>query len=231
MKFVSILGDSISTYEDFNPCRYAVYYDHGNSMINGLSSVYDTWWMKVSQSMHTSICVNNSFSGSCVSGKNFPAGESKERILNLRTNKFEPDYILVYIGFNDFAKGVPIRNDGLIRRFRHGSDTFEDAYKNMLNAIKTNYPNTIVMCGTLMRTVMKRDTEWVFPEQISGISYEDYNDAIRTACKKNNCYIVDLSAYDTRYETLDGVHPTAQGHDTIAWEWIRCLDGLGFLNN
>ena len=209
MKYVSIVGDSISTYEGYNPYGFAVYYDYCMSEMNGLKSVYDTWWAKVNQNMHAFLCVNNSYSGSCVSGKYFPAGESIERILNLRTEKYEPDYILVYIGFNDFANG----------RF----DTFEDAYNNMLSAIKSNYPNAVVVCGTLMRTVVKGNPDWCFPERFDGVLFEDYNDAIRRACQKNSCYLADLSESDVRYETLDGVHPTAQGHDTIAGEWIRCL--------
>lgn len=40
---VSILGDSISTYNGYNPNGYAVYYDEEMQIRNGLKSVYDTW--------------------------------------------------------------------------------------------------------------------------------------------------------------------------------------------
>ena len=44
---VSILGDSISTYSGFNPSGYEVYYNKTMQKLNGLRSVYDTWWAKV----------------------------------------------------------------------------------------------------------------------------------------------------------------------------------------
>ena len=64
--FVSIVGDSISTYEGYNPDRYKVFYNRTMQMANGLNSVYDTWWAKVNQSLHAYLCVNNSYSGSKV---------------------------------------------------------------------------------------------------------------------------------------------------------------------
>ena len=46
---VSVLGDSISTYEGYIPANYKLYYDEDRQKINGLISVYDTWWAKVNQ--------------------------------------------------------------------------------------------------------------------------------------------------------------------------------------
>ena len=52
MRLVSIIGDSISTYEGYNPSGYAVFYDQEMCARNGLKSVYDTWWAKVNQFLH-----------------------------------------------------------------------------------------------------------------------------------------------------------------------------------
>ena len=76
MRMVSIVGDSVSTFEGYNPQGYAVFYDREMQVRNELNSVYDTWWAKVNQALHAFLCVNNSYSGSKVSGKVFPAGES-----------------------------------------------------------------------------------------------------------------------------------------------------------
>ena len=168
--------------------------------------------------------MNNSYSGSRVSGKVFPAGESKVRILNLRTEKNSPDYILIYIGINDFANGVP---DQIHCPIQIRKNTFEGAYNRMLKSIRTQYPNATVVCGTLMRTTIKDRNGWHFPEEYAGNSFEEYNHTIRRVCRKNRCCLADLSALDVRYETLDGTHPTVCGHDTIAAAWIRCLDVLG----
>ena len=108
MKFVSIIGDSISTYKGFNPTGYSVFYDEYNIQKNGMATVYDTWWAKVNQFLHAYICVNNSYSGSKVSGNTFPSANCDERTSLLHTAQHLPDLILIYIGFNDFGNGIKI---------------------------------------------------------------------------------------------------------------------------
>ena len=71
--YVSILGDSISTYQGYGLPGYAVYYQDYYRQVNELTSVYDTWWAKVNQSLHAYICVDNAYSGSKVAGeRHFP---------------------------------------------------------------------------------------------------------------------------------------------------------------
>ena len=38
--------------------------------------------------------------------------------------------------------------------------------------------------------------------------------------------LADLAACGSRYETLDGTHPTAKGHMTLASSWGSCLAAL-----
>lgn len=221
--FVSILGDSISTYHGFNPKGYAVFYDEEEQNRNRLKSVYDTWWAKVNQALQAYLCINNSFSGSMVSGNSFPAGNCRERIMHLQDGDCTPDLILIYMGFNDFGYGVPIScapqsNDGRINLMY-----FEDAYHQMLTGVRYFYPNSKIICGTLMRTALEQEKEWHFPNQLGGINLDDYNDAIRRAVVNCNVSLTDLSMRKKRYETLDGAHPTFTGHQTIAEEWIDCL--------
>ena len=44
---ISILGDSISTYEGWNPPRFTVFYKDAIKRIHGLEQVEDTWWYRV----------------------------------------------------------------------------------------------------------------------------------------------------------------------------------------
>ena len=44
---ISILGDSISTYQGTNPEGYAVYYNEEMQRRNRLASFSDTWWGRV----------------------------------------------------------------------------------------------------------------------------------------------------------------------------------------
>ena len=176
---VSFLGDSISTYSGFNPEGYAVFYDAEMQKRNGLNSVYDTWWAKVNQELRAYLCVNNSYSGSRVSGRDFPAGCCPERIMHLHTPKYMPNLILIYLGFNDFGYGVPIScapqsNDGKIN-----ITYFEDAYHQMLTGLRYFYPDAKIVCATLMKTMLKQNTYWRFFEKLGGISIDDYNNLSR----------------------------------------------------
>ena len=228
MRLVSILGDSISTYEGYNPPGYAVYYSGEVLAENGLRSVYDTWWAKVNQALHAHLCVNDSYSGSKVSGSAFPAGVSRRRLDHLARPPYSPDLILVYLGFNDFGYGVKLCRNEAERRDPDPS-VFRDAYALMLEGLKRRYPKSAVVCATLMRGAVRGYPEWVFPERLAGIALERYNQEIRDAAARQGCFLADLSALELRYETLDGAHPTVRGHQSIADAWIRRLGELGLL--
>lgn len=221
-KWVSIVGDSISTFEGYNPAGYSVFYDKFQQERLGLQSVYDCWWAKVNQYLKAYLCVNNSYSGSKVSGSVFPSGSSIERTSFLNIEGHSPDIILVYIGFNDFGNGVTVSN-GI---FSRDKQDFYHSYVTMLHRIKRNYPNAHIICATLMRGFIKNKPDWIFPEKYCGIPLEEYNHAIRKAVKMEKVSLVDLSSKNHFYETLDGTHPTVSGHLTIANTWIECLAEL-----
>lgn len=225
--FFSILGDSISTCIAYNPPGYAVYYDAEMLRSNRLTSARDTWWGRVILTLQAGLCVNDSYSGSKVAGYAFPAAGSDERLLRLRSAERIPDVILIYAGFNDFASGIPIHG----KAEAHGDmdlNAFSDAYDTMLQKLHSLYPDTKVVCGTLMRTQIQGNPFWDFPESGMGYGLEEYNCAIRAAVEKNNCLLADLSALGVRYETMDGSHPNAKGHQTLSDAWLTCLKKLGF---
>ena len=229
MRFVSILGDSISTYAGFSPEGYAVFYDDAMQKKNGLDSVYDTWWAKVNQALRAYLCVNNSYSGSKVSGSNFPSAVSPYRTAGMHTDQHLPDIILIYMGFNDWGNGVPVMSNSFGMAETHDSRYFAAAYTQMLRQLKTNYPNTKIVCGTLARSTMATNENWEFPECFAGVDLEDYNNAIRQVCRMEGCFLADIGALPFRYETLDGSHPTRNGHYALFQAWVYCLSGLGFL--
>ena len=213
--FVSILGDSISTYPDFVPAAYSVFYQGENLDLHQMHSVYDTWWAKVNQFLKAYLCVNDSYSGSAVAGLRFPAACSQERINALSSPANTPDIILIYLGVNDFARGYSITG--------HDTLHFEYAYEAMLQQIKSRYPRSWIFCGTLMEGYIPGQPDFRFSSFQADAPLDAYNDAIRRACRKQNCQLADLAAQQVAYETLDGVHPTKKGHAAIAQCWIHCL--------
>ena len=223
MKCFSIMGDSISTFVGTQPEGYHIYYDYENMQKNAMRYVSDVWWAKVVNYFHGRVCVNNSYAGSYVAGKNPYAGNGVKRTALLHTDTFAPDYILIYMGLNDFGRGVPIKHRFF---FLKNPIYFEDAYHIMLKRIETNYPTSVIICGTIARTYHARIANWQFPEKFAGIELEDYNETIRFQAQKHKCQIADLSRKGIYYETLDGTHPTLVGHGELANGWISCLKDI-----
>lgn len=111
-KKLSILGDSISTYlgisnnTSYNTTigKNAVYYNETNHKL--LDSAADTWWMQAMDALGMSLCVNNSWSGSCASDRENPGEGSVayvSRCTQLHNNNTNtnPDIIAIYLGTND----------------------------------------------------------------------------------------------------------------------------------
>ena len=134
-----------------------------------------------------------------------------------------PDVVLIYLGVNDFGNGVPVRRDGRKEHFRGKNATaFAEAYTTMVSGIR-RLCGAEVICATLLRTRLRGFEEWEFPEDYAGVAMEEYNRAIRKSCASAGGELADLAATGLQYETLDGFHPTAKGHRTLAEAWIRCL--------
>lgn len=235
-KKFSILGDSISTLEGFNPRGYAVYYDEARREKSGVWEMEDTWWGKVIDFFGGELLVNDSWSGSRVtripgSGEQFPAGCSTRRTGNLHIDDVYPDVILICLGINDWARGVPAEPERLTAE---DSDTcFSLAYSLMLSRLKQNYPNAEIWCCTLGETCMESRKEFRFPESFGGISIREYNYQIANAALAADCCIADIHSQEVPYDTIDGTHPTAKGMDTLAMLMIRQMadeDGGNFLD-
>lgn len=210
------MGDSISTYDGYNPYGYAVYYKYDLAYENQLFSVQDTWWMQVIEFLKGALCVNNSYSGSCVSGNFDECGCSKIRCSSLGSD-YPPDLILIYMGTNDRGYGVPIDFDN-----EQSTQSFYGAYRKMLSRIKNNYKKAKVICATLLFGYKAEYEELALSDKAIKI-FNEYNQAIRLAAGEENCILCDLAASGQRYQTLDYVHPTATGHKTIAELWIKSL--------
>ena len=130
------------------------------------------------------------------------------------------------MGFNDLGYGVPISCAPLSNNGKSNLLFFEDAYHQMLTGLRYFYPDVKIVCATLMKTRLKQNTHWRFFEKLGGISIDDYNKAIRRAASNCHVNLADLAKRKRLYETLDGTHPTALGHQIIAEEWIACLSKL-----
>ena len=229
-KQFSVLGDSISTLDGYNPLGYNLFYFGENCFRSGVREMKDTWWGKVIDFFGGELLVNNSWSGSRVtqlpgSDSLFPSGCSDERTGNLHISNVVPDVIIVYLGTNDWANGVPIEFEGCTLLGHEYNDIFVSAYGNMIRKIRSNYPNAEIWCCTLCATFMSSDPSFHFPYKYNGNYINKYNQIIETVANQQNCKLIDLFSYSVPYDSIDGSHPNADGMNTLATLMIRSIGG------
>ena len=210
---ISIMGDSISTYEGYNPPDYHVYYTLPVAKLHGLESVNDTWWKQVIDRLGAQLCVNNSYSGSVVACGGVKPACSQQRCEGLGLENNIPDIILIYMGTNDSGFGVDVGLDDPDFPLK-----FYGAYRLMLREVKKNYPSAKVVCATIITGYVKGKDNAKMPQYVN-----EYNEAIRLAVKEEGCMLADIALAGERFETLDGCHPTKKGHDTLARLWLEEL--------
>lgn len=234
-KQFSILGDSISTLAGYNPKGYKVFFDESNGEKASVHDMNDTWWGKVIDFFGGELLVNNSWSGSRVTGKSatlFPSGCSNERTSYLHMNGVKPNVIIIYFGFNDWANGVALDDTHVFEESLDYS-YFARAYNKMLENVTSNYPNAEIWCCTLNTTYMSTNQRFKFPYMHGGIHIEEYNREIKQSANNYNCKIADLYKYNTPYDTIDGLHPNADGMNTLATLVIKEMatdEAKGFMN-
>lgn len=64
------------------------------------------------------------------------------------------------------------------------------------------------------------------------MTIEDYNSIIRKSAIQNDCRLIDLFSFDLSYDSIDGLHPTKKGMQTLASMVCRSMrkDADVFLN-
>lgn len=146
-KIVSVMGDSIATYQGYSSWgNYYFYYTQDHMSVN------DTWWMRYIKKHNMKLGVNDSLGSSRVvwDGREQTSYlgpdkcmSSDARIKNL--GKYgTPDVILFFGGTND----VSYSQVGSFQPGRTGTATFADAYNTAIIKMKQYYPNAEIICLT-----------------------------------------------------------------------------------
>lgn len=195
-KKFSILGDSISTLEGYNPKENGVFYEGVNRVLAEIFRPGDTWWGRVIDDLGGELLANESFSGSTVC--NHPEyeiesyGSSDTRTGALGRNGILPDVVMVFIGTNDRGRRFP-------------TELFHTEYRLMLEKIKKNAPSAELWCINL-------------PRSASG---DVYCKAIARAAEECGGRLLDISSID--YTTIDELHPDSKGMKIIAEAVLSAL--------
>lgn len=196
-KKVAIIGDSISTYQDYIPTGFASFYPYPTADVN---DVNQTWWMQTINKLGASLLVNNSYSGSCVVANSSSSSTNDSRLSKLIQGSEKPDVIIIYMGSNDCASTYV------------GFGEFEKAYQTMIAKIKKLCENTEIVVCTLPTTVFYSKAEQI-----------KYNSAILDTATSYSLKVVHLDEIDVSAHLVDSAHPKKAGMDLIANKVIEDL--------
>ena len=211
----AVLGNSISTYYDYIPSGYAVYYGADKEKNYGIQ-VGDTWWMQLSRLSGLTFLANASWSGSRVScdllNSNGPFVSNHRMKALGRAGK--PDIIFIAGGTNDWGWERCDLGEYSTDTFRD-SVTFRGAYALLLHKLSKWYPEARVVClGLFPRgdDINKKNSR--------GFSQADVNASIKHIAEQFGQYYIDCSSipFSSNWtaSTIDRLHPTAYGATQIA---------------
>lgn len=141
-KKFAVIGDSISTYENYILPGNAVYYNAEKQAQFGLTSVNDTWWKKAIDGLGGLLNTNDAWSGSRVSGDG-------GGFAFLRTNRIDAntDVCMIMLGINDLSGSVPLGEIGEIGA-SHDRTTICGAFQQGLEKMQAFYPQMEIVLLT-----------------------------------------------------------------------------------
>ena len=114
---VLLLGDSYTTFKEYIPNGYAVYYSDSPNSITDLVSVEGTWWHALLAQTDSTLVRNDSWSGSTICNTGYNATDVSDRSFIARLDRLidggffeenEIDTVLVLGATNDSWANVPI---------------------------------------------------------------------------------------------------------------------------
>ena len=244
-KWVSILGDSISTYKGFNP--------EGQDYTEqpDLKTVKDTWWGYLLDKLGAKLCVNNSQNGITCCGGQGVVSKDRHKMLHREADKsyrnlddsittekerIDPDIILVFLGHNDYnchdkAFGkVDLREPKAID-FKDITNVC-NGFESLMNGLTYAYPYATVYIMNPIYVGDSDKTQW----PLSGNSFNDPTadgywtqpelaENIRLLTVKYGLHYIATNQIGilptTEHSGTDkflysgGSHPTAAGHRII----------------
>ena len=224
-KVISIMGDSISTFEGWIPV------DDGHNLThrkrypqaNLFEDVRLTWWHMLINNLGAKLGVNDSWAGSMVSNtQTVNSGDkgpdacmsSITRITNLGSNG-TPDLIFFYGGTNDAARDVPM-GEFDPSKFQQVDltttiwSTFADAYAAAIMRMQYFYPDAKIIAMTPTWT-----TSYYSAQRLDAVAK-----MIKEVCDYFGVAVVDLRKCGINQNNLDktlgdGIHPSALGMEMI----------------
>lgn len=212
----AVYGNSISTYHDFLPSGYAVYYSASRELEVGMQ-LGDTYWMQLSRTTGMTFLVNSSWSGSRVSSDNGEAVSpflSTHRVTSI--GRFgKPDVILIAGGTNDWGWARCKLGNYSTGPLYKDSVTFRGGYALMLFRLQQKYPDAKIVCLSIFPR-----SQGFSATNSQGWTMAQGNASIKKIAEDFGCYYIDCTnvawSSDWGKYTIDQLHPRPAGCTLLA---------------
>ncbi|MBQ8292296.1 MAG: InlB B-repeat-containing protein [Bacilli bacterium] len=197
-KKFSLIGDSISTYQDYVPTGYATFYPYPTADVN---DVNQTWWMQAFNKIGGSMFINNSYSGSCVAAGGSSCSNNINRLKELVASNQYADVIIIFMGSNDCndRSGVTTSN-------------FDKQYREMLDKLNDLCPNAELILCTLPNSNLYSDARQV-----------EFNGLITKIAEDYQLKVISLDKVDLTPHLIDSAHPGTSGMTAVAEQVVKDL--------
>ena len=212
-KKISILGDSISSFDGISPSdKLEAFYPKGN--INNSS---DTYWGQIITELGANLEVNNSYSSSTVCSPNTQYSSFCDE--NRLTSLGNPDIIIVEGGTNDIYSG---KNSSKVNTYKietYNTNNFSEAYSYVIRKLQTLYTNAKIIC--LTPNFIWNEGDYSGRTHCTFERINDICDNIITLSNHFGAIPIDLRKAGINYSnilscTVDGLHWNKLGHSLVA---------------
>ena len=219
---------------------------------SGNTASVDVWSKRLCDATGATLLANASWSGSAITsvlndgGTAYKVGSQawhpctigRCRVRDDEGNFIEPDVIIIYRGTNDFSYAnngsyptLQITDVDLTSGFSATTDkvadhtySFRTGYYMAIQALRTAYPNAIIVLCTL--NVFKRVTYDKWPTRNDAFTLPDINNVIREIADITGCGLIELDkdgiTFQNCYPTYISdssttpTHPNTNGHRVMA---------------
>ena len=198
-KKVSILGDSYSTFKDYNPEGYAPFYPDAN---NDVTEVGQTWWSLFIEAKGYQLEQNNSWGGTTICNTGYFGMDSSRSSFTSRMDLLgHPDIIFVFGGTNDAWAKSPVGEYKYEDLTAEDCKTYRAAYAFLLENLKKKYPDA-----------------QIYSIQNSELA-EEYNESSREVCAHYGIQLIELHDIDKQ-----NGHPSIAGMQSICDQLLEAIE-------
>ncbi len=198
-KKVSILGDSYSTFKDYNPEGYHPFYPDAN---NDVKEVEQTWWDLYIKAKGYQLEKNNSWGGTTICNTGYFHRDVSSSSFTSRVDMLgNPDIIFLFGGTNDAWAGAPVGEYKYDDWTAEDMKNFRPALACLLDMLQKRYPKAKIY--SLLNSELR----------------EEINESMRVVCKHYGVQLIEL--HDI--EKQNG-HPSISGMKSICEQLLEAID-------